>query len=80
MNPTIPWTVAGNVTIEVLSERLLTIAGRLVRPETLNKMKELPTSTINSICIKMLNNLAPKGFKFGFDGGSWCFHRSVLDA
>lgn len=73
MNPTIPWTVAGNVTMEVLSKRLLEIASRLVRPETLGKMKELPESTINSICIKMLNTIAPKGFKFGFNG-AWCYH------
>jgi len=73
---TIPWTVAGNVTIEVLSERLLVIAGRLVKPETLAKVKELSASTINAICMQMLNNLAPKGFKFGFDDGDWCFHRA----
>ena len=74
MIPTIPWSVAGNVTIEVLSERLLTVAERLLKPETLGKMKELPASTINSICIKMLNTLAPKGFGFGFDSGQWCYH------
>lgn len=76
MNPTIPWIVAGNVTIEVLSERLLTIAEQFIRSETLEKMKALPVSTINSICIQMLNNLAPKGFRFGFDSGRWCFHRA----
>lgn len=79
MNPTIPWTVAGNVTIEVLAERLLIIAERLVKPETLDKMKELPESTINSICIQMLNTIAPKGFGFGFNSGSWCYHRSILN-
>lgn len=75
MNPIIPWSVAGNVTMEILSERFLIIAKRLVKPETLGKIKELPDSTINSICIQMLNTVAPKGFKFGFNSGQWCFHR-----
>ena len=78
MNPTIPWSIAGNVTIEVLSERLLIIAGRLVKSKTLDKIKELPVSTINSICIQILNTIAPKGFVFGFDSGQWCYHRSSL--
>lgn len=74
MIPIIPWTVADNVTMEELSKRLLIIAGRLVRPQTLGRIKDLPDSTINSICIQMLNTIAPKGFAFGFNSSQWCYH------
>jgi len=79
MNPTISWTVAGNVTMEELAQKFLEIWKPLVKAEIFETLTFLPVSTINAICIKMFNNVAPKGFAFGFFAGEWGFHRSILN-
>lgn len=79
MNPTIPWTVAGNVTMEELAQKSLEIWKPMVTESTYDKLIHLPVSTLNAICIKMFNNIAPEGFAFGFYAGEWGFHKSILN-